>query len=694
MKLNLPTKMLIAVGLMGTFIPGPSPAISLKAIPVPEPPAIWRFIRNDTIAIQLGKALFWDMQVGSDGMTACATCHFHAGVDSRTRNTLNPDTRGAGVAAFDGSNAPNILMTKQHFPFVDFVDPTDPSQGLNRPVVNDVIGSQGVVKMDFVDIQIGNPVDLGTPAADPLFNVGGVNVRQVTDRNTPSVINAVYNFANFWDGRANNVFNGTSSFGAMDPTAEVFISSPAGLRAKTVRIRNGAMASQAMSPPVSDVEMSWKGRTWPKIGKKMLSLKPLDLQLVHPQDSVLGPISRSGYRPNGKLFNRPGLTQRYKYLIKKAFLAKYWRIKDQHLEFVDVNNPDLGLQIVDGAADPNNTDQFTQIEANFSFFFGMAVQRYLSTLVSDESPFDQYSEEVAVLGFSNTLTQEQQVGLTLFNGLGACTVCHGGAEFTNATVGTVLPDPNPPDPNVPVVPNPRRNPLNSMEMMAFTVGDALYDVDYLDLGVVPKANDPGRDNVAPFVNPANGNQPYPIGFSELALLKRDDLLPASVARFTPDLPVGFRSIDTSPGLDRVGSNGAFKVPSLRNVTLTGPYFHNGGMSTLMQIVDFYSRGGNFPDDAGIDKPIEISPIPFLRGNDPQERFLVRFLESLTDPRVAEESGPFDHPQLFVPHGFDFSVVPAQEIIDEIPPVGSRGRLQEGLQPLAPFLNVNQEEPKG
>ena len=39
----------------------------------------------------LGKALFWDMQVGSDGVQACGSCHFHAGVDNRTRGQLNPE---------------------------------------------------------------------------------------------------------------------------------------------------------------------------------------------------------------------------------------------------------------------------------------------------------------------------------------------------------------------------------------------------------------------------------------------------------------------------------------------------------------------------------------------------------------------------------------------------------------------------
>lgn len=55
--------------------------------------------------IVLGKALFWDMQAGSDGM-ACASCHFHAGADARLRNQLNPGFRdvsknnGAGDTAF------------------------------------------------------------------------------------------------------------------------------------------------------------------------------------------------------------------------------------------------------------------------------------------------------------------------------------------------------------------------------------------------------------------------------------------------------------------------------------------------------------------------------------------------------------------------------------------------------------------
>jgi len=35
----------------------------------------------------------------------------------------------------------------------------------------------------------------------------------------------------------------------------------------------------------------------------------------------------------------------------------------------------------------------------------------------------------------------------------------------------------------------------------------------------------------------------------------------------------------------------YKTPSLRNVSLTAPYMHNGAFATLQQVVEFYNRGG-------------------------------------------------------------------------------------------------------
>ncbi len=69
--------------------------------------------------------------------------------------------------------------------------------------------------------------------------------------------------------------------------------------------------------------------------------------------------------------------------------------------------------------------------------------------------------------------------------------------------------------------------------------------------------------------------------------------------------------------------GAFKTPSLRNVALTAPYFHDGSRKTLKDVVDFYVGGGN--SNPHLDN--EVHALEFLTG---QERAdLVAFMESLT-----------------------------------------------------------------
>ena len=49
---------------------------------------------------------------------------------------------------------------------------------------------------------------------------------------------------------------------------------------------------------------------------------------------------------------------------------------------------------------------------------------------------------------------------------------------------------------------------------------------------------------------------------------------------------------TFPDVNRVGRMGGAKVPGLRNIELTGPYFHNGGKLTLRQVMNFYAHGGD------------------------------------------------------------------------------------------------------
>jgi len=111
---------LLAVALICTWIPtvaawGASPPAALFAqplnqIPVPEPPNLFQFVKSKSAAIKLGKAFFWDMQAGSDGVQACASCHFHAGVDNRLKNTVNPGARG-GDSTFQVRGPNDTLPT-------------------------------------------------------------------------------------------------------------------------------------------------------------------------------------------------------------------------------------------------------------------------------------------------------------------------------------------------------------------------------------------------------------------------------------------------------------------------------------------------------------------------------------------------------------------------------------------------------
>ena len=69
--------------------------------------------------------------------------------------------------------------------------------------------------------------------------------------------------------------------------------------------------------------------------------------------------------------------------------------------------------------------------------------------------------------------------------------------------------------------------------------------------------------------------------------------------------------------------GAFKTPSLRNVALTAPYFHDGNRKSLKEVIDFYIGGGN--SNPHLDKEVKV--LDFLTGQ--QRTDLLAFLESLT-----------------------------------------------------------------
>src|SRR3989442_9949504 len=128
------------------------PLSSLKSIPVPEPRNIARYIKDRNAAIALGKALFWDMAVGSDGQS-CGSCHFHAGADSRSKNQLNPGFRAVPsdntFSKFSrNGGGPNYQLKAADFPFHQLADVNNQNSAVVFDT-NDISSSAGVFNFAF-----------------------------------------------------------------------------------------------------------------------------------------------------------------------------------------------------------------------------------------------------------------------------------------------------------------------------------------------------------------------------------------------------------------------------------------------------------------------------------------------------------------------------------------------------------------
>jgi len=705
------------------------PLAPLSSVPVPEVPGLEGYVADKSAAIALGKALFWDMQAGSDGVQACASCHFNAGADSRVRNSMNPGIK-AGDTAFqmgvnlDGKDYPNYTLSPGtagagfggyhdgDFPLHKQGDPdTRNSPGQD---VNDIVGSQGVFSTSFDRIRLGRSVEKQTISSDQVFSFPDpanlaktINTRRVEPRNTPSAVNAVFNNRNFWDGRAQNTCNGANPFGERDASSHFYFAATAAapLNSALVRLQNSALCSQALGPPGSNFEMSAANRTFRDIGRKLLFLAsiqsaasrtPLAKQKVDPTDSVLGKSS---------LGATPGLKKSYAEMIRAAFQPKWW----QSNKIICVpTNGGAETTATQLKACPAGSTGYFQMEYNFSLFWGIAIQMYESTLIADHTPLDQYLSQqkmyvlngdslknsytiqlpagvdpmtVSVVELNPTLdASDQEVfafddgrgqingagvtsgtidyasgtltiqfdvppptaypinisyssgpvplsdgqlrGLLVFETKGRCITCHGGPELSNASVANVS-----------------LQPLERMVMGDFNV--RVYDNGFYNIGVRP-----GKEDVS--LGDVDGASGQPLSESEL--LRQRVCNDPGFSYMVPGRPGDGLTAAPLSCWDDVARTGFFKTPMLRNIALTAPYFHNGGQLTLEQVVEFYNRGGDFPD--GFEQIPLIDPNITPLGLTMQEKTdLVDFLRNaLTDPRTVNQSAPFDHPQLLVPNG--------------------------------------------
>ena len=208
----------------------------------------------------------------------------------------------------------------------------------------------------------------------------------------------------------------------------------------------------------------------------------------------------------------------------------------------------------------------------------------------------------------------------------------------------------------------------------------VIDKGFNNIGIRPTNNDLGVGASDVFGKLSLSSRRFPTGFSG-AINK-----PCTTATVATDCPATFTCVTNFCAWDGTilskgfGTEGAFKVPSLRNVALTAPYFHDGGTLTLREVVELYSRGGNVAPITTLDgTPIEPLGVPLLTADEIDA--IVAFLEALTDERVVYQRAPFDHPQLFVPNGHPGNSFwtydanndgLADDVMIEIPAVGAAG----------------------
>lgn len=583
-------------------------------------------------AVALGKALFWDQQAGSDG-NACASCHFHAGADTRLRNQLNPGLNdvtkrdGNGDVSFGSERSDTGAVLPGRMPSGAVAGPNYVLQPEDMPLhrlefeanrdsrivttTNDRVSSLGSFDAAFVSIGGPGEDDRCGPANASVFHAGWSAARQAEPRNTPTFHNAAFNFRNFWDNRANNLFNGVGAFGMRDVVGDPSKPTDPRNSHRLIVIENGApalgylkvenasLASQAVAPPASTFEMSCAGRRFVDIGKKLLASQPLAQQPVSAYDSVLGPYAA---RWGG------GLEPQYHYaaLIMKAFTPKYWSLSERYT-------------IVDGklVKDPRG---FTQMEINFSMFWGLAIEAYESTTISDQSEFD-------ALQAAGRLVMAPSFA-PAGPGIGRCTSPTGDVDelllrgctiFSRLNPGVANPENPPPAPpdgvrggNCFVCHNAQgggvgrpRQPLlaegaiqNGEPFSIFlTVGDVnnrndLRDQGSANIGLRPVFSDLMSGRTDPYGNPLSfGRQLWSHldGHSNAVLdppLQRAiaaNAVPRRVDVTQPTPPNTFRKLE---------ADGSTKAPILRNVALTPPYFSWGGYPNLRQVLKVYNRGMN------------------------------------------------------------------------------------------------------
>jgi cytochrome c peroxidase len=243
----------------------------------------------------------------------------------------------------------------------------------------------------------------------------------------------------------------------------------------------------------------------------------------------------------------------------------------------EMNNPSVGYVIetikslddYDGLFDKAFSEQANMLN------IGEAIGQYERTLLAGDSAFDRWHYGKN----ESALTEQQVAGFKLFTGKAACSSCHLIGEKDALFTDNLL----------------HSTGIGYAESMLDGVilhEHASREKDLVEVQLAPGVTAYMRQSV---IDSVGEEKPNDVGRYEITLDPKD--------------------------------RWKYRTSSLRNIELTAPYMHSGGLSSLADVVAFYNQGGVGHD---LQSPL-VRPLGLSAG---EQAALVEFLRSLTGNGVA------------------------------------------------------------
>jgi cytochrome c peroxidase len=196
-----------------------------------------------------------------------------------------------------------------------------------------------------------------------------------------------------------------------------------------------------------------------------------------------------------------------------------------------------------------------------------AIASYERTQLSFDSPFDRF-----IAGDNNAIDASAKRGWELFNTQARCNKCHALTD-------------------------------TQRDVTVFTDND----FHNIGIGII-------RHNVVALARQAE------------QLIKSGDTAAIDRAAIQTDMSALGRFLITKKDKDTA----SFKTPDIRNVLVTGPYFHDGSQATLWDVIDHYNKGD------GLQNPYLDEDMQPLALTETDIDDLVAFLASLTSAIYKEQ----------------------------------------------------------